>query len=154
MKHSSIVSASPMFAVGRQLKVFQSVEDILDERSWFVEAPVEGVWLFYAALIVHGARMLLRRSAATKVMVFQCPCGTRPIQARAASTMTAQPHHLGIGGDRIHEHKECIINLPGSRFQRALLCGRMREAARLQKALDADDRGTGSDLKLLGCLAP
>src|SRR5436190_18582817 len=55
--------------------------------------------------MVHGARMPLRRSAATKVMVFQCPCGTRPIRRSPRRQRPLSRTINGIGGGLVDEHK-------------------------------------------------
>src|SRR6187399_3060912 len=176
--------------------------------------------------MVHGARMPLRRSAATKVMVFQCPCGTRPIRrsprrqrplsrtilvlaavsstntrcagsnmpcsriqrrrARATSerscsaarrlffesnlvTLEETPDRRAAARNLVLAHYQnyfvqCQVTLLLNQTQQKshmLLQPRDasaprfgRAAARLSKALDPDDRRTGTNLKLLGCLAP
>src|SRR6516165_2540938 len=181
---------------------------------------------FIAPSVVHGARIPLRRSAATKVMVFQCPCGTRPIRrsprrqrplsltilvfaavsstntrcagsnmpcsriqrrrARATSerscsaarrlffesnlvTLKEAPDCRAAAGNLVLTHcqnhfVQCQVRLFLNQTQQkiCMLFQRRdasaprfgRAAARLPKALDPDNRRTGTDLKLLGCLAP
>jgi hypothetical protein len=66
-------------------------------------------------------------------MVFQWPCGTRPISLSPRGPTAAQPHHLGIGGslvdeDQVGRIKHALFSHPAlarSRHVRALLLRRV-----------------------------
>src|SRR5215813_5875003 len=67
---------------------------------------------------VHGARMPLRRSAATKVMVFQWPCGTRPISLSPRGQRPLSRTILVLAAVSSTKTRWAGSNMPCSRIQR------------------------------------
>src|SRR5215469_12962767 len=67
---------------------------------------------------VHGALMPLRRSAATKVMVFQCPCGTRPIRRSPRGQRPLSRTILVLAAVSSTKTSRAGSNMPCSRIQR------------------------------------
>src|SRR3974390_2975393 len=80
----------------------------------------------------HGARIPFRRSAATNVTVFKCPCGTRPIRRSPRRLRPPSRTIFSVGGGCIDEHKvrrikHALFSHPASprpRHIRALLLRR------------------------------
>ena len=62
--------------------------------------------------------MPLRRSAATKVMVFQCPCGTRPIRRSPRGQRPQSRTILVLAAVSSTNTKRAGSNMPCSRIQR------------------------------------
>src|SRR5262249_29340604 len=67
---------------------------------------------------VHGARIPLRRSAATKVIVFQCPCGTRPIRRSPRGQRPLNRTILVLAAVSSTNTSRAGSNMPCSRIQR------------------------------------
>src|SRR5215470_5773662 len=67
---------------------------------------------------VHGARMPFRRSAATNVMVFQCPCGTRPIRRSPRRQRPLSRTILVLAAVSSTNTRCAGSNMPCSRIQR------------------------------------
>src|SRR5260370_388997 len=62
--------------------------------------------------------MPLRRSAATKVMVFQCPCGTRPIRRSPRGQRPLSRTILVLAAVSSTKTSRAGSNIPCSRIQR------------------------------------
>src|SRR5262249_47353783 len=67
---------------------------------------------------VHGALMPLRRSAATKVTVFQCPCGTRPIRRSPRGQRPLSRTILVLAAVSSTKTRQAGSDMPCSRIQR------------------------------------
>ena len=52
-----------------------------------------------------GAVILLWRKAATKVIVFHSPSGTRPINRTPRASAASQPHHVGADRSLVDKHQ-------------------------------------------------
>src|SRR6516162_1127524 len=68
--------------------------------------------------MVHGARMPLRRSAATKVMVFQCPCGTRSMRRSPRGQRPYSRTIFVFAAVSSMKTRRAGSNMPCSRIQR------------------------------------
>src|SRR3954463_12480628 len=74
---------------------------------------------FIAPSIRKGATIPSWRKPATKVIVFQCPCGTDAIQPLPARATTSEPHHVCAGSGLVDKHqpsgvKHALLSYPTS----------------------------------------
>src|SRR5262245_27737459 len=98
--------------------------------------------------------MPLRRSAATKVMVFQCPCGTRPIRRSPRGQRPLSRTILVLAAVPSTKTRRAGSNMPCSRIQRrraratfrALLlrCAQAFFESNLVTLKEAPDRGAAA----------
>src|SRR6476620_6005828 len=74
---------------------------------------------FIAPSITKGATIPSWRNPATKVIVFQCPCGTECDQPLPARATTSEPHHVCAGSGLVDKHqpsgvKHALLSSPTS----------------------------------------
>src|SRR6201981_1272910 len=103
--------------------------------------------------------MPLRRSAATKVMVFQCPCGTRPIRRSPRGQRPLSRTILVLAAVSSTKTSRAGSNRPCSRIQRRRACATSARSCSAARRLfferdvvplekPPDRRATARDLEL------